>query len=74
MVISVKDSVLNGGEKKGSGPASLRECVLEDCLRGAWPARSGPAGSRRPRDIGWTPRVREQVEGSCGFSRRSRLQ
>ena len=34
MVISVQDSVLNRGNKKRPGPASLRECVLEDAWEG----------------------------------------
>ena len=34
VVISVQDSVLNGGEKRGSSPASLRECVLKDAWEG----------------------------------------
>ncbi|CAN0104438.1 unnamed protein product, partial [Ascophyllum nodosum] len=34
VVISVQDSVLNRGNKKRPGPASLRECVLEDAWEG----------------------------------------
>ena len=34
MVISIQDSVLNRGEKRRSGSASLRECVLDDAWDG----------------------------------------